>query len=123
MCGDIVKFDNSIPIYMQIIDYYKKAMIRGTIREGDKILSQREFAEKHRVNPNTVQRAYREMEAMGLVKTERGQGTFVSLDLKSLEKLKTETADKIINNFVTEMKSIGFNLRETADLVEEYWKN
>jgi len=123
MCGDIMKFDSSTPIYMQIIDFYKKEMIRGSVVEGDKIYSQREFALKYRVNPNTVQRAYREMEAMGLVKTERGQGTFVSLDQEALAELKAETANTVVNDFTIEMMHMGFSLEETLDLIKNYWKN
>ena len=110
-----MKFDSSRPIYLQIIDNYKKQLIRGEIKSGEKILSQREFAERQNVNPNTVQRAYREMEMMELVKTIRGQGTFVSVEEDALKSMKVEMAKELLAHFINEMRSLGF-----AD--EEIWK-
>lgn len=115
-------FDSSIPIYQQIIDYYKKKILSKELKKGDKILSQREFAEKFCVNPNTVQRAYREMELMGLVETVRGQGTFVSIDEKNLDTMKGEMADMIFKSFINNMRGIGYNLNEVEKLLKEYWQ-
>jgi GntR family transcriptional regulator len=70
----MMDFDTAQPIYRQIIDDYKKKLIRGELKGGDRIPSQREYADMVKVNPNTVQRAYREMEAMKMVETVRGQG-------------------------------------------------
>ncbi len=101
-------FDNSQPIYMQIIDQYKKSIIRKELKEGDKIPSQREYAQMVRVNPNTVQRAYREMENMNMVETLRGQGTFIAAGEKMREQMTKEMADNLMKHFVSEMRSLGY---------------
>ncbi|MGI5911084.1 MAG: GntR family transcriptional regulator [Syntrophomonadaceae bacterium] len=112
-------FNASQPIYKQIINDYKKRLIRGEIKTGDKIASQREYAEKARINPNTVQRAYREMENMNIVETVRGQGTFISISSDKLEDIKMEMAIQLIDHFINEMESLGFSYEVMLNLVEQ----
>lgn len=112
-------FDKSRPIYQQIIAAYKKALVRGEIGPGDKILSQREYAEKIKVNPNTVQRAYREMEMMGMVETIRGQGTFIVPGQEIQSRIKKEMAEQVLTYFIEEMHSLGFSDDEICSLLEE----
>lgn len=66
------------PIYVQIMDEVKRAVVLGTVQPEDALPSVRQLASDLRVNPNTVQQAYRELERDGLVYVRRGQGTFVS---------------------------------------------
>ena len=68
------------PIYVQIMDEIKRAVVLGTVKAEDPLPSVRQLAGELRVNPNTVQQAYRELEREGLVYVERGRGTFVSPD-------------------------------------------
>lgn len=116
-----MNFDSSIPIYLQIIDLYKKEMLKGKIKMGDKILSQREFAKKYKVNPNTVQRAYREMERMNLVKTLRGQGTFINANRDMIRHMKVERARQHLKNFIDEMNSLGYKKTDVIELIDKYW--
>ena len=115
-----MNFDATQPIYRQIIDDFKKKMIRGELKHGDRIPSQREYAEMAQVNPNTVQRAYREMEAMHMVETLRGQGTFVSADQEMLARMKEEMAQSILNYFISEMNALGYQPSDLIRMLEEY---
>lgn len=115
-----MNFDAAQPIYRQIIDDFKKKMIRGELKNGDRIPSQREYAEMAQVNPNTVQRAYREMEAMHMVETLRGQGTFVSADQEMLARMKEEMAQSILNYFISEMNALGYQPSDLIRMLEEY---
>ncbi len=117
-----MEFDNSKPIYLQIIDYIKKQLIRGELNIGDKILSQREFAQQLKVNPNTVQRAYREMESMNLVETIRGQGTFICNRPDMLDEIKEEMAENIMRSFFHEIESLGYKDEKVLDLVSKWQK-
>ncbi|MEN6351449.1 MAG: GntR family transcriptional regulator [Syntrophomonas sp.] len=112
-------FNLARPIYQQIIDDFKKKMIRGELCKGDRIASQREYAEKARINPNTVQRAYREMESMKMVETLRGQGTYVNISEVDLQMLRTEMARGLLEHFVLEMRSLGFDDSETIKMLQE----
>ncbi len=65
-------------IYVQIMDEVRRALVVGTLEEGDALPSVRQLAVDLRINPNTVAQAYRELERDGVVHVKRGQGTFVS---------------------------------------------
>lgn len=113
-----LRFDPERPIYQQIIDEFKRAIARGELAPGDRVPSQRDLATQARVNPNTVQRAYREMEWLGLVETLRGQGTFVTQEPKLLANLRAEMAHDAVQRFVTEMRSLGFSPEEILQCAE-----
>lgn len=114
-----MNFAGDRPIYIQIIEDFKRKMLRGELGRGDKIPSQREYAQMMKVNPNTVQRAYREMENMGLVETLRGQGTFVKAGEDVLASMKEEMAEELVQRFIQEMQGLGFGCDEIRALVEK----
>lgn len=66
------------PIYLQIMDEVKRGVVLGTIQPDEVLPSVRQLAAELRVNPNTVQQAYRELERDGVVYVKRGQGTFIA---------------------------------------------
>lgn len=66
------------PIYVQIMDEIRRAIVLGTLAHDDPLPSTRELARDLRVNPNTVQLAYRELERLGVAYVRRGQGTYVA---------------------------------------------
>ena len=66
------------PIYLQIMDEVRRALVVGTLSPGDPLPSVRELASSLRLNPRTVSQAYQELEREGLVYVRRGQGTFVA---------------------------------------------
>lgn len=65
------------PIYSQITDGFREQILAGVLQSGDKLPSVRELASQLTINPNTIQRAYRELEAQGWIVTEPGKGCFV----------------------------------------------
>lgn len=114
--------DPSRPIYQQIIDEIRRRIARGDLSPGERIPSQRELAQMAQVNPNTIQRAYREMEQSGLVETLRGQGTFVRNDASMVAGIRQEMADVALTAFVQEMKALGYTLQATLKLVQEAYE-
>ncbi len=117
-----MNFNPSKPIYEQIIDEFKKKMVRGELQPDDKMPSQRDLAQQLKVNPNTVQRAYREMEHQGMTETQRGQGTFVANDTEKIRELKDEMAKKTLENFIQEIQDLGFSQEDIPILIEKYRK-
>lgn len=115
-----MKFDPERPIYMQIVDLIKKKIARNEILPMNKLPSQRELAVLMNVNPNTVQRAYKELEDKKIVVTLRGQGTFVSDNPALVKKLKNELANKALDDFFIEMKSLGFSNAEISHLISKF---
>ena len=70
-------YRDSRPIYTQIIDNFRNQIRAGVLAEGDKLPSVRELASELAINPNTIQRAYRELEAEGWIASVSGKGSFV----------------------------------------------
>ncbi|OBR96477.1 MULTISPECIES: GntR family transcriptional regulator [Clostridium] len=114
-----VEFDSNIPIYMQIIDIVKRKIVKEELKPGDKLLSVREMSSKLKVNPNTIQRAYQELERNDIAYKQRGTGTFIKEDISMVEKLKEEMAQNIIYSFIIGMKELGFSSDEIIKIVEE----
>lgn len=114
-----INFDTSKPIYEQIIDQVKQRLVRGELNPGDRLPSQRDMAREIEVNPNTIQRAYREMEVLELVETQRGKGTFIKEDKNMVIEIKKEMARDAAFRFLQEMTALGFSTDEIVNWVEK----
>lgn len=112
-----IDFDDRMPIYLQIMDLIKKDIVTCKLKCGNKLPSVREMSTNLKVNPNTLQRAYQELERLEIVYTQRGMGTFVTDDITIVNKLKMEMAQKFITSFMSQMKSIGFNENEIINTI------
>ncbi|NLJ79807.1 MAG: GntR family transcriptional regulator [Firmicutes bacterium] len=110
-------FSTSFPIYLQIINGFKRKAAVGELVPGQKIPSQRELAAELKVNVNTVQRAYREMENLGLVRTLRGQGTYMTEDESLVGQLRTEMLKNVVNDFLAAMAALGYGDEDILELV------
>lgn len=115
--GEKMEFDDKLPIYIQIMNYIKKKIVSGEINGGGKLPSVRELSSELKVNPNTVQRTYQELERENLVFTQRGMGTFVIEDAQIIKSLKNDMAVDIVNNFISEMKELGFEYKEIVEII------
>lgn len=112
-------FNNSLPIYIQIMDYIKRKIVINELKAGDKLPSVREIAQDLKVNPNTIQRSYSELEREGIVFTQRGLGTFITEDTKRINQLKGNLATKVLEKFISDMKSLGYTKDEIIDLISK----
>ncbi|AQS54847.1 MAG: GntR family transcriptional regulator [Novibacillus thermophilus] len=115
-------FLTSQPIYTQLADLLKKQIVRGQLRPGDKLPSVRELAIRYTVNPNTVQRTYRELEQEGVVEVRRGQGTFVIEDDEIIQRLRETLKQEYVATFVRDMREMGFTLQEMKESVKRMWE-
>ena len=107
-----IEFNDKTPIYLQIMDLIKMDIVTGKLKATDKLPSVREMAVNLKVNPNTLQRSYQELERLGIVYTQRGMGTFVGEEKNMVEDLKKEMAKEVIDLFILRMKSLGFTNSE-----------
>lgn len=114
-----ISFDQKTPIYIQIMHLIKRDIVIQKLKPGDKLPSVREMAAELQVNPNTLQRAYQELEREGITYTQRGMGTFVREDNDMIGELKKEMAKEIIDNFIEGMKNLGFTGAEIIKVVED----
>ena len=113
------EFDNNIPIYIQLVDIIKLDIISGNLKPGDKLPSVRVYANKLKVNPNTMQKALNELENLKLVYTERTNGKYVTEDNKLISKIKKDYAKTIVNNYFKSMESIGISKEDSIKYIIE----
>ncbi|AGF28529.1 GntR family transcriptional regulator [Bacillus velezensis] len=114
------EFQSSKPIYLQIADRIYYRLVRSELSPGDKLPSVREMAVQMKVNPNTIQRTYSEMERLGIVETRRGQGTFIAerSDLKA--ELKDRLTKDVFKRFIQEMAELGLSPEEMLEGIKQY---
>jgi len=115
-----MEFNNNIPIYLQIIESIKQDIVVDKLKAGQKMPSVRELAGILKVNPNTIQRAYQELDREKITFTKRGMGTYVTEEEKTISSLKEETSQKIILDFVEGMNKLGFSNKELTSILKEY---
>ena len=112
------QFDASRPIYAQLVERLKAKILAGTYPPGGHLDSVRDLAAAAGVNPNTMQRA--QLEAEGLVRTERTNGRFVTEDTELIEQLRAEAARNMAAEFLEKMRSIGYTPQQTTELLERW---
>lgn len=115
-----MNYNNEIPIYLQVIHDLKKKIVQGKISPGEKLPSNRELAVLYKINQNTAARIYREMEAAGYCFTRRGIGTFISEEEEMTVNIKKEMADELLQNFIHEMKDLGYQKEEILEQITQY---
>lgn len=108
-------FNATQPIYLQIVQRLCRQVIREELEAGDKLPSVRDLALQMGVNPNTAQRVYAELERLGVAETRRGLGTFITENSARIRLLREETMTEHINNFIADMKEMGFTAAEIVD--------
>ena len=111
---------SGVPFYRQIIDQVKAAIATETIGPGDRLPTVRQLAVDLSINPNTVSRAYTELELTGLVETQMGSGTFVgNRPVAGDDVERRRLLDQICQEFLSRASTHGFNLDDILDNLEQ----
>lgn len=113
-------FDDTQPIYYQIVQRICTSILRGEYKPGDKLPSVIDAAMHFKVNHNTIQRVYQELIRQGVAVTRRGEGTFVTEDRLVLERLHEEMRQSLLQNFLIEMRRLGYSPAEIISALREY---
>jgi GntR family transcriptional regulator len=111
---------SGVPVYRQIIDQVHAARASGTIHPGDRLPTVRQLAVDLSINPNTVMRAYRELELTGALTTHQGTGTFITdakVEPNSAE--RERKLDRLVAEFVARAGREGFTLKELRSRLQE----
>lgn len=115
-----IDMKSGVPVYRQIIDQVKSAIATGQLQQGDRLPTVRQLAVDLSVNPNTVSRAYRELELTGLVDTQMGSGTFVGerkVEPDDVERRRM--LDQICQDFLARASSHGLTLDDILANLQE----
>ncbi|WP_164670849.1 GntR family transcriptional regulator [Virgibacillus doumboii] len=118
-----VNFNKRDPVYVQVIRHFKEQIATGIFEPGQEIPSRRELANKLKINPNTAQRAYKEMEEEGLIYTERNLPSKITKDEKILGSVREELILEAVDAFIHSIRSINVPVDEVLDLVKEKYTN
>lgn len=112
--------DSDRPIFIQILERIRMDIISGKYQPGEKLPSVRELAADAAVNPNTMQRAFAELERTGLVYSKRTSGRFITEDKEMIETLQAEIAKEKIRLFMESMSQLGYGREQTLALMRQY---
>lgn len=115
-----IDIHSSVAVYVQIENHIQFAIASGKIKAGDQLPSVRELSERLGVNPNTVAKAYRDLEVMGLLYTRRGMGVFINKGIEN--KCREECRKKIImrlHEVVAESKAAGMSKKDISEVIDK----
>jgi GntR family transcriptional regulator len=107
------------PLYLQIMDEVRRAIVLGTLRAEDPLPSVRELAGELVVNPRTVSQAYQELEREGVIYVRRGQGTFVSPNVRRGAGERRHLAREVAKRALLEARRNGLSVEELVTMIQK----
>ncbi len=115
---------SSTPIYVQIMEQVKYAIASGVAKEGDQLLSVRELARQLRVNPNTISKAYHELEREKYLTTHKGKGVYIapSTSVLTQEEKERLVAEKLEAALV-DARNLGLSFKDVRDILKKTMDN
>ncbi len=115
----IIDFRSPKPIYEQIKDNIKHLILTGALSEGEKLPSVRELAQTTSINPNTIQKAYRDLESEGFIYSVLGRGNFVAAPPEKRNPERIESILSSVKSGVRELLYLGLTKQEIWELIEK----
>lgn len=115
-------FGDRRPLYEQIKDKLKNLIISGVLKENERIPSVRELAASLAINPNTIQKAYKDLESEGYIYSQKAKGSFVSPRLDAANEADIKALTESLTSIVTELKFLGIGIDELTDKINRIYK-
>ena len=113
-----MEFNPALPIYLQVMTAIKRDIVTGELAPGEKLPSVRALATQLSINPNTIQRAYNELESEGYIYSIPGKGSFAAGDVGTDENRKKELKEKV-RELLAELRYLGVSEEELLALLRE----
>ena len=114
------EFQDHLPNYAQLMDTLKRRIITGRYLPGEKLPSVRELAAEAGINPNTVQRAFSELEREGLIYTQRATGKYVTENADEIKSARQALAKTQVAEFLSNMQSLGYSVGDVIVLLQSF---
>ena len=111
--------DNNRPIYLQLVERIQMDIVSGVYHAGDKLPSVRELAADAAVNPNTMQKAFTELERSGLVYTQRTNGRYITEDQERISRVREELARECTQSYLSNIRRLGYEREEALALAQK----
>lgn len=118
-----MEFDTTAPIWVQLVTEFSRRIVTGQWAPGEKMPGVRELAGQLGVNPNTVQRALREMEYEQLCRSERTSGRFVTHDLERIQRLRRSLVVAAADEFIATCVGLHMAASDAVALINERWRH
>lgn len=115
------QIEDGSPIYLQIVSFVQRGIVAGTITDGDEMPSRRVLSALIGVNPNTIQKAYRQLEDDGIIESRSGAKSYVTITPASTKIIRGKLLSKETAALVQNMKQMGISMEEAINLVAEAW--
>jgi len=112
-----VVFDNRDPVYLQVVRHFKEQIATGRLKAGQVIPSRRELGALLKINPNTAQKAYKEMEEQRLITTEGNSPSRITEEAEILRAIRSELIEGAVEAFVVSVRRIDVPVDELLELV------
>ena len=116
-----LELNASEPVYVQIVTFVKRQIFTGTAEKGESLPSRRELAAILKINPNTVQKAFRLMEDEGIVVTPPNAVSAIHWDDDIYMKIQRELTAGLVSEFISHAKANGLSLEMVTDLLQKEW--
>lgn len=113
-----ITFNKRDPVYVQVVHHFKEQIASGLYEPGQEIPSRRELAGQLKINPNTAQRAYKEMEEADLIFTEGNNPSRITRDEQVLRAVRTELIEDAVDSFITAVNPINIPIDELVDMIK-----
>ncbi|WP_010651866.1 GntR family transcriptional regulator [Oceanobacillus massiliensis] len=113
-----VSFNKREPVYVQVVRHFKEQIATGNFEPGQEIPSRRELANQLKINPNTAQRAYKEMEVEGLIYTEGNNPSRITKDEKIIGTVREELIIQAVDSFIASIRPIDVPVEELVSLIK-----
>ena len=110
--------DNNRPIYLQLVERIQMDIVSGVYHAGDKLPSVRELAADAAVNPNTMQKAFTELERSGLVYTQRTNGRYITEDQERISRVREELARECTQSYLSNIRRLGYEREQALALAQ-----
>lgn len=115
---------SGVPVYRQIIDQIMGGIATGAVKGGDQLPTVRQLAVDLAINPNTVIRAYRELEIRGVLETQQGTGTFISHQKVQRDDVERQRKlSQIVGEFTARAGAAGFTVEELLEQLQAFTRN
>ncbi|WP_290490309.1 MULTISPECIES: GntR family transcriptional regulator [unclassified Aerococcus] len=118
----MVVFDKQTPIYIQLADHYKREIVASRLMAGDKLPSRRDIAKMFKINPNTVQRAFKSLEEEGIIVSEANVPSRVTENQMIIQQLKRDALEQAMAVFYDTTQVLNMDPHEIATYMTEYFQ-
>ncbi len=118
----IVDVKSRKPIYEQLVESVKTSVVKGFMKPDEPLPSVRQLAGELAINPNTIQKAYAELERQGIVYSVPGKGSFVSSDIKEVKDAHKNEILSQIEELAEHAREGGISKEEIIDTINKLWR-